>query len=209
MEKFRLGVIGCGGIMKAHVKGIMECTHDVEVTAVCDIKEELAKDTASVLNDPYVTTDWKTMVDYVDGVLIALPHDLHYECGMFFARHKIHLLMEKPICNTEEECVRLIEVCEEEGVIFMCGYVPPYKPGIIKLKEMMDSGEYGKPFMMSHWTEQLTKFDELHWASTARIGGGQLFSHGCHHIDIMLRFLGRPVSGTHVGTNLGTPWLLR
>ena len=42
-----------------------------------------------------------------------------------------------------------------------------------------------------------------------RLGGGQLFSHGCHYIDILLHWLGAPVSGTHVGTNLGTPWMER
>ena len=36
------------------------------------------------------------MAPYVDAVLLALPHDLHYECGMFFARNGKHILMEKP-----------------------------------------------------------------------------------------------------------------
>ena len=53
----------------------------------------------------------------VDAILCVLPHHLHYECGMFFARHKKHILMEKPLCNTEEECLRLIEICEEEKVV--------------------------------------------------------------------------------------------
>ena len=38
---------------------------------------------------------------------------------------------------------------------------------------------------------------------------GQLFSHGCHFIDILLHFLGEPVSGVHVDTNFGTPWMER
>ena len=43
----------------------------------------------------------------------------------------------------------------------------------------------------------------------AWLGGGQLFSHGCHYIDILLWFLGRPIRGTHLGTNTGTPWMER
>ena len=39
------------------------------------------------------------------------------------------------------------------------------------------------------------------------LGGGQLFSHGCHYIDILLAWMGQPVSGTHLGTNFGTPWM--
>ena len=91
----------------------------------------------------------------------------------------------------------------------MCAYPVRYWPGIVKLKELIDSGDYGKVIMMSVWTEQLTHYGPYHWGNTARLGGGQLFSHGCHYIDLLLWFLGQPVSGTHVGTTVGTEWLLR
>lgn len=87
--------------------------------------------------------------------------------------------------------------------------VLPHYPGIRKLKELLDSGEYGRIMQMSVWTEQLTKHEETEWLCTARLGGGQLFSHGCHYIDAMLRILGKPVKGFHVGTRVGTPWLMR
>lgn len=208
MEKIRLGLIGCGGMMRSHAEGVQQ-VETVEITAVCDIDIERANHVAEVLNHPYVTTDYKTMTEHVDAVLVVLPHDLHYECGMFFARHKKHILMEKPLCNTEEECVHLMETCKEEGVVLMCAYPVRYWPGIVKLKELVDSGEYGKVIQMSIWTEQLTKPDELHWSATARIGGGQFFSHGCHYVDLLLWFLGNPVKGMHFGTRVGTPWLLR
>jgi predicted dehydrogenase len=164
---------------------------------------------AEVLGNPYICTDYRELVDKVDAVLIALPHDLHYECGMFFAHHNKHILMEKPLCNTEEECLKLIETCEKQDVTLMCAYPVRYWPGIVKLKELLDSGEYGKVFMMSVWTEQLTYRDWDHWLTTARLGGGQLFSHGCHYIDLLLWFLGQPISGTHTGTNVGTEWMMR
>jgi len=207
MKKIRLGLIGCGGMMKQHAMSI-NFVENVEITAVCDIAIERAKDVASVLNAPYVTADYKTMVDKIDAILCVLPHHLHYECGMFFARHKKHILMEKPLCNSEEECIKLMETCEEEGVVLMCAYPVRYKPGIVKLKELIDSGEYGKVMQMSIWTEQLTRTAECDWKSDARLGGGQFFSHGCHYVDILLWFLGKPVKGMHFGTRVGTPWLM-
>ena len=140
----------------------------------------------------------------VDAVLIALPHDLHYECGLYFAGNKKHIMMEKPLCNTEEECLRLIDYCDEMGVVLMCAYPVRYWPGIVKLKELVDSGEYGKAFFMSVWTEQHTTRPMGHWLTTARLGGGQFFSHGCHYVDLLLWFFGQPVSGSHTGTNYGT-----
>ncbi|MGN1058903.1 MAG: Gfo/Idh/MocA family protein, partial [Clostridia bacterium] len=87
MKKIRLGIVGCGKMMKNHVEGV-QYLDNVEVTAFADVILENAEALASDFKNPYITTDYKTMVDYVDAVLVALPHDLHYECGMFFARHK-------------------------------------------------------------------------------------------------------------------------
>ena len=156
MEKIRMGLIGCGKMMRSHAQAVNNLSEQLEIVAVCDVIPENMEDVAQVLNNPYKTTDYKTMVDYVDAVLIALPHDLHYECGVFFARHKKHILMEKPLCNSEEECLRLIEICEEEDVTLMCAYPVRYIPGVRKLKELVDSGEYGQIIQMSIWTEQLT-----------------------------------------------------
>lgn len=212
MEKLRLGLVGCGGMMWTHAMGINAISEQLEITAVCDVVLEQAEKTAAVLNNPYVTTDYTTMVDYVDAVLIALPHDLHYECGMFFAWRKKHILMEKPLCNTEEECLSLITTCEQENVVLMCAYPVRFFPGIRKLKELVDSGDYGRVMQMSIWTEQLTTTKPEHymrWTATARLGGGQFFSHGCHYIDLLLWFLGNPVKGCHMGTRVGTPWILK
>ena len=208
MGKIRMGLIGCGNMMRQHLRGV-EQVKGVEFVAVCDVVRENAEKMSEALGGGFVTTDWRELPDKVDAVLVALPHDLHYECGTFFARRKKHVLMEKPLCNTEEECRRLIDVCRGEGVVLMCAYPVPHWPGVRKLYELVKSGEYGKVMQMSVWTEQLTHYGELHWCNTARIGGGQFFSHGCHYVDLILRFLGTPVRGFHLGTNAGTPWMLR
>ncbi|MBO5270802.1 MAG: Gfo/Idh/MocA family oxidoreductase, partial [Clostridia bacterium] len=104
MENIRLGLIGCGSMMEAHASNINK-VDGIEITVVCDIVREHAERVAKALgNDPKIVLDYRTMLDDVDAILVALPHDLHYECGMYFARHKKHILMEKPLCNTEEEC---------------------------------------------------------------------------------------------------------
>ena len=203
MKKIRFGIVGCGKMMKNHIDGI-QLLENVEVTAFCDIIRENAEYLAEDFSGVYVTTNWKDMLPYVDAILCALPHDLHYECGVFFARNGKHVLMEKPLCNTEEECQRLIEICEEENVKLMCAYPVRHWPGVVKLKELIDSGEYGKVMQVSVWTEQLTQSeDETRWGNTARLGGGQFFSHGCHYVDMLMWLLGNPVSGIHFGTKVG------
>lgn len=214
MAILRLGVIGCGGMANVHSRGkdADDIKDMIKVTAVCDIVEERAKNAAVSWGAEHVFTNYKDMVDYVDAVLIVLPHDLHYECGMFFVNHKKHVLMEKPMCNSESECLSLMAAAEREGVVLMTAYPVRYWPEIIKMKEIADSGIYGKIVQMSIWTEQYTdpmqKYGEMTWGNTARLGGGQLFSHGCHYIDLLLWFLGKPIRGVHIGTKVGTPWLM-
>ena len=216
MKKLKMGLIGCGKMMGIHIAGVKELDN-VEIVAVCDVIEENAKAVCDALGGtPKIFLRYTDMVDIVDAVMIELPHDLHFECGMFFALKGKHILMEKPLCNSERECELLIDACEKMNVKLMCAYPVRFWPGIRKLKELVDSGEYGEIIQMSIWTEQLTgadlsytNFGYRHWAITNRLGGGQLFSHGCHYVDLMLWFLGDPVSGAHVGTRNGTPWMLR
>lgn len=208
MELIRFGVIGCGGMAKSHLRGLAELTDKLVITATCDIIEQRALEAKEIVKARFHTTDYREMADYVDAVLISLPHDLHFECGMFFLKKNKHVLMEKPMCNTEEECVRLIETARDHDRVLMTAYPVRYWPVIEKMKEIVDSKKYGDVFQMSIWTEQFTKYEEGHWALSAkRLGGGQFFSHGCHYVDLLLWFLGNPVRGIHLGTNFGTPWM--
>ena len=177
--KVRLGIIGCGGMAKSHESGAGELTQRMEVTAVCDILPERAKEAAEVTGAKLVFTDYTQMVEHVDAVLIVLPHHLHYQCGSFFLNHGKHVLMEKPMCNTERECIQLMELAEEKGLVLMTAYPVRYWPIIQKMKELVDNKTYGEVFQMSIWTEQYTHYEPGHWGLSAKtLGGGQFFSHG-------------------------------
>lgn len=209
MDKIRLGIIGCGGMASgSHVRGIKALSDSMTVTATCDIELERAQKVADLLGADFYTADYRQLLDHVDAVLIALPHDLHHEAGIVFLNAGKHVLMEKPLANTEQECLELIEASERNGAVLMTAYPVRFWPVIRKMKELIDNKTYGDVFQMSIWTEQFTKYPPGHWALSAkRLGGGQFFSHGCHYVDLLLWFLGKPVTGIHIGTNLGTPWM--
>jgi predicted dehydrogenase len=204
----RLGVIGCGGMASTHSSGYQELSDRMVITATCDIIEERAREAAELTGASLFVTDYRELLDAVDAVLVVLPHDLHFEVGMTCLKAGKHVLMEKPMCNTEEECIELIRTADEAGKVLMTAYPVRFFPAVRKMKELIDSKAYGDCFQMSIWTEQFTKYPEGHWATSAkRLGGGQFFSHGCHYVDLLLWFLGKPVRGIHLGTNFGTPWM--
>lgn len=206
----RLALIGCGGISHTHRSGFDMLADRLRVTATVDVDIERAREAQKVLGAEKAFTDFREALAHCDAVLIALPHHLHYPVGMACLEEGKHVLMEKPLANSERECLDLIEKAEEQQRTLMVAYCMRYHPLTLRLKELLTSKQYGDVFHLSIWTEQYTHAPEGHWSNKiATLGGGQLFSHGCHYIDLMLYFLGEPVWGVHVGTNFGTPWMER
>jgi len=210
MNKIRLGIVGCGNMTQEHARGYTELSDEVMVTATADTILERAQEVAALTGASLAVTDYRDIFDSVDAVLIVLPHDLHYEVGKAFLEAGKHVLVEKPMCNSEAECIALIRAAEQRGLTLMTAYPVRFWPLVVKMKELLDARAYGDVFQLSIWTEQYTFYEQGHWARSAeRLGGGQFFSHGCHYVDLMLWMMGRPVKGMHMGTNRGTPWMER
>jgi len=210
MARVRLGIVGCGGMSKAHLHGFYDLDERMQVTALVDVMPEKAAAAAALFAGARAVTDFREILDDVDALLLSLPHHLHHPIGMTCLKAGKHVLMEKPMANTEAECLDLIAAAEEAGVTLMVGYVMRYHPLAMEMKRLLQEKTYGDVFHVSLWTEQLTICSEerMPWAMDHRtLGGGQLFSHGCHYIDLLLWYLGNPVEGAHIGTNLGTPWM--
>lgn len=206
----RLGLIGCGSMGPRFLEAAARLAERVEVTALVDTARERAEQVASQAPVARVATDYRDITADVDAVVIAVPHDLHYEIGLHFLRAGKHVLMEKPLANTEAQCLELIAARDAAGVVLGIGYVMRYHPLWTQFGEYLREKTFGDVFQVSIWTEQYTNADRGSWlGQRRRVGGGQLFSHGCHYIDLLMAWLGRPVEGTHLGTNLGTPWMER
>lgn len=194
----------------------MESTHQlnfaslgdrVEVTACVDPVLERAERSAAVLGGRSAR-DLAEVIDEVDAVLGVLPHHLHHTLGVAALKAGKHLLMEKPLAFNEDEVLELIHEAKQRNLVLMTAYPMRYHPVPREVKRLIDERTYGDVFHLSIWTEQYTHYEADHWTnSMATLGGGQLFSHGCHYIDLLLWFLGRPASGAHFGNHLGTPWM--
>ena len=211
MAKTKLAVIGCGGMTGNYLRRMDRLEDRLEVAAAVDTDRARARDLSDRLGGrPKVATDYHDVLDDVDAALLVLPHHLHAEVSLACLGAGKHVLVEKPMANTEADCLRMIETAERTGKVLMVGYLMRYHPLALEFKKAVDSGRWGKPFQISMWTEQTTNRGPDHWSSrAATLGGGQLFSHGCHYIDLLLWMLGRPLKGAHMGTNLGTPWMER
>ena len=206
----RLALIGCGGMGSSHRRALVKLADRVRLVAAVDTDAARARATAHALGADRAETNYRRLLegDTIDGAIVALPHHLHHPVGMDLLGSGIHVLMEKPLANTEAQCLDLIGAARERGLTFMVAYGMRYHPLLEEMGRLIAARTYGETFQLSIWTEQHTQREPGSWMHRVEtLGGGQLFSHGCHYIDILLAWMGEPVEGTHLGTNFGTAWM--
>ena len=204
----RIGLIGCGGMGQAHRSVFGKLQGRARFAAAIDPILPRAQAVADLMGCDTVATDYRQVLNDIDAAIVAVPHHLHHPIGMALLRRGKHLLMEKPLANTEEECLALIDAAERAGLMLMVAYCMRFHPIVVEMERLIKARTYGELFQLSIWTEQHTQGEPGSWMHCKEtLGGGQLFSHGCHYIDILLAWMGQPVSGTHTGTNFGTPWM--
>lgn len=207
----RLAMIGCGGMSRAYLRQMEPLSDRMKFTALVDIDIQRARDnegSTPIAAGARTLTDYRECFDDIDGAILALPHHLHAEVATTLMAAGKHVLIEKPIANTERDCLELIKAADASGVVAMHGYVMRYNPLVSEFGRLVREKAFGDCFHLSIWTEQYTDLSRAQWLGhVSEIGGGQLFSHGCHYIDLLLHWLGNPQGGSHVGTNLGTPWM--
>ena len=204
----RLGLIGCGNMGGAHRRALEQLAGRARMVAAVDTDIARAEQTAKALGCERVTADYREAIEHVDAAIVALPHELHHPVGCALMNAGRHVLMEKPMAVSEAQCLELIDVSRSAGVTFMVAYCMRFHPVVTEMRKLIKQRAYGDCFQLSIWTEQHTQREPGSWMHTAAgLGGGQLFSHGCHYIDILLDWLGEPIEGKHIGSNFGTPWM--
>ncbi|HHF7349339.1 TPA: Gfo/Idh/MocA family protein [Legionella feeleii] len=207
----RLGIIGCGDIVNRYKGFSSESLRakGLEVTALVDVNLERARKMANYFANPLLATSFdEQVIAATDAILIAAPNHLHHYYGKRCLEAGKHVLMEKPLALTQIECEELIAISKRKNLVLMVALCMRFHPLLQQFKSLLDKQQCGDLFQLSIWTEQHTEFPQDHWHNQQEtLGGGQLFSHGCHYIDLLMWFLGQPVEGFFLGTNKETPWM--
>lgn len=183
----KVAIIGTGIIAGSHLNAIKR-TGACELCAVCDINEEKAKALAEEYQVPY-------FLDYhdipgkieVDAVILNLPHYLHCESTVFFLNHGIHVLVEKPMANTVEECEQMIAAAEKNNCKLAVGHVQRYYKANDYVKETIQSGRLGKLCMVTG-LRSIHYFPETRprWFLTKKLSGGGIgMNYGAHALDTL------------------------
>ncbi len=116
---------------------------------------------------------------------IATPHQFHKEHVIGAVEHGKHVLVEKPIALTLEECDAMIAAADRAGVVFMVGHTNGYDPPVLALRELAASRRYGalgmiNTFNYSDFLYRPRRPEEL----DTRLGGGIMYNQFPHQVDM-------------------------
>ncbi|XP_028309815.1 uncharacterized protein LOC114467597 isoform X3 [Gouania willdenowi] len=149
------------------------------------------------ISEENVFDDWRGVAErdkFADAVFVCTPDRLHKEPAVAFARKGYHLLLEKPMATTAEDCREIVEACTQSGVMLCVGHVLRYDPIVHKIKELIDAGLVGDVVHIQH-LEPVGFYHFAHafvrgnWRNEAE-SSFSLLAKSCHDIDLIHHWAG-------------------
>lgn len=186
----RIGIIGCGGIGRTHMQAWLNT--GVRPVAVCDQVSDLATQLARVC-DAAVYTDAETLFQQanLDIVSICTPPALHASLSITALQHGIHVLCEKPMAITTDECHAMIAAAQAAKRILSVGFCHRFQPHIEVMKSMVDTGVIGDVIMFHNRFIGHMPHPEQRWFSDPVLAGGGVMVDTCvHSVDLFRHLIG-------------------
>ncbi|MEN5072806.1 Gfo/Idh/MocA family oxidoreductase [Isoptericola cucumis] len=204
----RIGIVGTGGIARAHADAYQRFGQECAVVALCDTAPGRAAALRAErgLDDARVYTDAAEMLraEDLDLVSVATPPSTHATLAVTALRAGADVLVEKPMAPSLEECDAMIAAARESGRLLSVVAQNRFRDDMATLKEVLDSGLAGPVThaqVSSAWFRSTAYYD-LWWRGTWESeGGGCTLNHAIHHLDLTLWMLGAPRAVTAVLAN--------
>ena len=142
-----VGVIGCGHWGPNHIR-IFSQLADSQVLIAADLSEERLKLVKRLFPSVQTTTDYRDILKNKDiaAVCIASPTATHFKFTKEALEYQKHVLCEKPLALTPQECLELKKLAQRQKKILMVGHVFIFNEGIVQLKKYLQAGELGRAY---------------------------------------------------------------
>lgn len=195
-QRVRFGVISASGMAEGHMTAVRD-NNQAELVSICDIDLEKALRVAKRFNvtEQSVYKDYRDLLARadIDAVIICTPDQLHREMTVAALEAGKHVLCEKPMALTREDCVTMVKAGEKSDKKLMIGQICRYTPGFKRTKELIESGEIGELFYVeSEYAHDYCKIlaDTTSWRADPLRSG--YLGGGCHAVDLLRWIAGDP-----------------
>jgi predicted dehydrogenase len=191
MDKFRVGIIGVGGIAKGKHLPSLAKLKNVEIVAFCDIIEERAKEGKA----KYGTPDAKVFTDYhdllalkdIDVVHVLTPNKFHSEITVAALNAGKHVMCEKPMAKSYAEAKLMLDAAKRSGKKLTIGYQSRHRTDSMYLKDYIEDGGLGEIYFGKALAIRRRAVPT--WGvflDEEKQGGGPLIDIGTHALDLTL-----------------------
>jgi predicted dehydrogenase len=192
MKKTTFIVIGFGHIGKRHAELISK-NPDCQLLAIIDNNPQqkdkmIGTEFQEVSFFENLDSFFKADFTKPDVACICLPNGLHAEFAIRLLNEGIHTLIEKPMCLTKNEGLKIISAAEKNNKKVFVVKQNRYSPPSLWMKEIIDSGKLGKLFMVQincFWNRDERYYLPKTWRGSKDLDGGTLFTQFSHFVDIM------------------------
>lgn len=186
-----VGFVGAGGRARSHLR-VLSRIEDVDIVALCDVKEDTAQSAASEFGGA-VYTDYREMLDKEDltAMYVVVPTFAHYDAEILAAQQGVHMLLEKPVVPTMEKGLEILEAVQKSGVLTSVGYQQRYTGGAKQGREFLRDKDVAMA-LAYRWGG----LPGTPWWRVMAQSGGQLVEQTTHQVDL-LRYLVGEVAEVH------------
>jgi UDP-N-acetyl-2-amino-2-deoxyglucuronate dehydrogenase len=184
-------IVGCGRIAQRHAEHISKRG---KLIAVCDVVAEKANAMAESYG-AVAYTDYTEMLKNettIDVVAVCSPNGLHAIHSIEALKAGYHVLCEKPMGLTVQECGDMIQAAERANKRLFAIKQNRYNPPVAAVKEAIDSGKLGKvlSIQLSCFWNRNTDYYANSWKGTKDLDGGTLFTQFSHFVDLLYWLIG-------------------
>lgn len=189
----RLGIIGCGRVAEERHLGPLMSLPEFRVVATADIDPVRSERLARRLNAALSFDQYRSVLEHpdVDAVAILTPTSSHAEIGIAALAAGKHVLVEKPLALTLEDCDRFISAEAKSSRKVVVGFNLRWHRLVRRASEFLATGALGRvKAVRSTYTHHRTGETAPDWHRKLELGGGVSFNEAVHHFDLWRYFAG-------------------
>ena len=193
-EAVRIGIIGTGGIARAHAENVRNNPDSVLVGGV-----DVSPDARASFSEEYDVPAYESYEELrdngLDAIIITTPNRFHAEYATKALADDIHVLCEKPLADTLTNAEEIVEAEANSDAVAMVGFNNRFIYPTESVKNAIESGHMGDVVHVSaNWIRRRGIPGRGGWFTRQDLsGGGSMIDIGVHVLDVALYLLGNPV----------------
>jgi predicted dehydrogenase len=211
METLKTAIVGCGKVGHLHAQALRRAPESTFVAACGRDPKKTETFAATYKVKAYVDVEEMIAREGVQALAICTPHPLHAIHAVKAARAGVHVLIEKPLASSLEDCDAILNAAKEHGVkVGMVSQRRFYAP-CARVKKAIEDGKLGRPILgsvaMYGWRDEGYYRSDPWRGSWKGEGGGVLVNQAPHQLDLLHWYMGPIEELFGFWANLNHPYI--